>query len=145
MTHAVSQSGHRRPRLLVLLLVAGLLTAGLASGLGSALAADPSASPAGDRVVLHVGWTNDPDNLEAVNTAKWDGWTRMYGGAGAAFYTSYVRDGYRNLKPKAAAAGGSGGSTSTATIGVIGAFVALAVLVVIWLALRRRWGAAEEE
>ena len=38
------------------------------------------------------------------NTASWDGWTRMYGGTGAAFYTSYVRDSYLNLKPKAAAA-----------------------------------------
>ena len=37
------------------------------------------------------------------NTARWDGWTRMYGGTGAAFYTSFVRDSYINLKPKAAA------------------------------------------
>ena len=40
-----------------------------------------------------------PDKLEAVNTAKWDGWTRMYDGTGAAFYTSYVRDSY--LEPEA--------------------------------------------
>ena len=46
MTHPMSQPGarHRRPRLLLFALVAGLLVAGLASGLGSALAADPSAS-----------------------------------------------------------------------------------------------------
>ena len=53
--------------------------------------------------------TDYPEKLEAVNTAKWDGWTRMYGGTGAAFYTSYVRDSYLNLKPKAAAAEGSNG------------------------------------
>ena len=88
--------------------------------------------------------TDYPDKLEAVNTAKWDGWTRMYGGTGAAFYTSYVRDSYLNLKPKAAVAGGSGGAGTT-TIAVIGAVVALAVVVVVWLALRRRRGAAEEE
>jgi peptide/nickel transport system substrate-binding protein len=29
--------------------------------------------------------TDYPDKLEAVNTARWDGWTRMYGGTGAAF------------------------------------------------------------
>ena len=47
-----------------------------------------------------------PDKLEAVNTARWDGWTRMYDGTGAAFYTSYVRDSYLNLKPKAAGTDG---------------------------------------
>ena len=52
-----------------------------------------------------------PDKLEAINTAKWDGWTRMYGGTGAAFYTSYVRDSYLNLTPKAAAARTDGGGS----------------------------------
>jgi peptide/nickel transport system substrate-binding protein len=89
--------------------------------------------------------TDYPEKLEAVNTAKWDGWTQMYGGTGAAFYTSYVRDSYLNLKPKAAVAGGSGGGTSTTTIAVIGAVVALVIVVVVWLALRRRRGAVEEE
>ena len=70
--------------------------------------------------------TDYPQKLEAVNTARWDGWTRMYGGTGAAFYTSYVRDSYMNLKPKAAAAAGSGGGTGATTIAVIVAVVALA-------------------
>ena len=90
--------------------------------------------------------TDYPDKLEAINTAKWDGWTRMYGGKGAAFYTSYTRDSYLNLKPKAAVAGGSGGGTSATTFAVIGAVVALAIIGVVWLSLRRRRrGAAEEE
>jgi ABC-type transport system substrate-binding protein len=88
--------------------------------------------------------TDYPDKLEAVNTSRWDGWTRMYGGRGAAFYTSYVRDSYLNLKPKAAVAGDSGGAGTT-TLAVIGAVVALVVVVVVWLALRRRRGVAEEE
>jgi ABC-type transport system substrate-binding protein len=88
--------------------------------------------------------TDYPDKLEAVNTAKWDGWTRMYGGSGAAFYTSYVRDSYLNLKPKAAAAGGSGGASVT-TIVVIAAVAAIAVIGVALLVLRRRREAAEEE
>ena len=53
--------------------------------------------------------TDYPDKLEAIDTAHWDGWTRMYGGTGAAFYTSYVRDSYMNLKPRTAVAEGSSG------------------------------------
>jgi len=89
--------------------------------------------------------TDYPDKLEAVNTAKWDGWTRMYGGKGAAFYTSYVRDSYMNLKPKAAVAGGSGGGASGTTIAVIVVVAIAALGVVAVLVLRRRRGAAEEE
>ena len=89
--------------------------------------------------------TDYPDKLEAVNTAKWDGWTRMYGGKSAAFYTSYVRDSYMNLKPKAAVAGGSGGGASGTTIAVIVVVAIAALGVVAVLVLRRRRGAAEEE
>jgi peptide/nickel transport system substrate-binding protein len=85
-----------------------------------------------------------PQKLEAVNTAKWDGWTRMYGGTGAAFYTSFVRDSYINLKPKSGGVGATAGS-STLTI-VIGVAAALAAVVIVVLVLaRRRRGLAEEE
>ena len=84
--------------------------------------------------------TDYPDKLEAVNTAKWDGWTRMYGGTGAAFYTSYVRDSYMNLKPKAAAATAEDGGAGGLTIAVVAAVVLLAVIIVAWLLVRRRAG-----
>ena len=84
-----------------------------------------------------------PDKLEAVNTSRWDGWTRMYGGAGAAFYTSYVRDSYLNLKPKAAAAAETGGASGT-TIAVIVAVALIAVVAIVALVLRRRRAAEEE-
>jgi len=85
-----------------------------------------------------------PQKLEAVNTAKWDGWTRMYGGTGAAFYTSFVRDSYLNLKPKSGGVAATAGS-SALTI-VIGIVVLLAVVVVALVLLaRRRRGMAEEE
>ena len=74
-------------------LVAGLLLWGLASGLGSALAADPSASPGADKVVLHVGWTNDPDNLNpfiGAETSAYEIWLLNYD-----FLTGYSLD----LKP----------------------------------------------
>ncbi len=85
-----------------------------------------------------------PEKLQAVNTSRWDGWTRMYDGEGAAFYTSYVRDSYLNLKPKAAAAEGSSG-TSGLTIVVVAAVAVAAVALVAMFALRRRRGAVEEE
>jgi len=85
-----------------------------------------------------------PQKLEAVNTAKWDGWTRMYGGTGAAFYTSFVRDSYINLKPKGGGVVATGGSSTLAI--VIGVAAALVVaLVVIVLLARRRRGQVEEE
>ena len=89
--------------------------------------------------------TDYPDKLEAINTSRWDGWTRMYDGTGAAFYTSYVRDSYMNLKPKAAAATEEAGGAGGLTIVIIAAVALLAVVVVAWLAVRRRRAAAEEE
>jgi peptide/nickel transport system substrate-binding protein len=89
--------------------------------------------------------TDYPDKLEAINTARWDGWTRMYGGTGAAFYTSYVRDSYLNLTPRAAASGAAGGGSTGVWIAVAGV-VAVAVLAVVGvLVLRRRREAVEEE
>ncbi len=54
---------------LALLSVAALLLAGLAGGVASAFGADtssPAASPAADKIVLHVGWTAEPDNLNPM-------------------------------------------------------------------------------
>jgi len=87
--------------------------------------------------------TDYPEKLEAINTAKWDGWTRMYGGEGAAFYTSYIRDSYLNLKPKAAVEETSGGGSGL-VIGVVVA-VAVAVLAVVAVLVLRRRRATEEE
>jgi peptide/nickel transport system substrate-binding protein len=85
-----------------------------------------------------------PQKLEAVNTAKWEGWTRMYGGAGAAFYTSFVRDSYLDLKPRTAAvAATSGSSTPAIVIGVVAALVVVVVVVLVLARRRRRF--AEEE
>lgn len=50
-----------RRRLLAAVLV--VLAAGLVVGLGGALAADESPAPAGGKVVLKLGLTNQPDNL----------------------------------------------------------------------------------
>jgi hypothetical protein len=47
----------------VLLGVVLFAVLGLAPGLASALATSPSPSPAGERIVLRVGWLSDPENL----------------------------------------------------------------------------------
>jgi hypothetical protein len=47
----------------VLLGVVLITVLGLAAGLASALATSPSPSPAGERIVLKVGWLTDPANL----------------------------------------------------------------------------------
>jgi peptide/nickel transport system substrate-binding protein len=88
--------------------------------------------------------TDYPEKLEAINTAKWDGWTRMYGGEGAAFYTSYIRDSYLNLRPKAAVEDASGGGSIGTVIGVV-VVVAVAVLAVVAVLVLRRRRATEEE
>ena len=86
-----------------------------------------------------------PDKLEAIDTSRWSGWTRMYGGEGAAFYTSYVRDSYLNLRPKTAATAVAAEGSSATAIVVI-AVVGLAVIGVAAVVLvRRRRGAAEED
>ena len=83
-----------------------------------------------------------PDKLEAINTAKWDGWTRMYGGKGAAFYTSFVLDSYMNLKPKASS---SSSSSANSTLLIVIGVVVVVVIVVVVVLMRRRSGVAEEE
>jgi peptide/nickel transport system substrate-binding protein len=47
----------------LLLIVVALLAAGLVWGLAGALAASSSPSPASGKVVLKIGWTSEPDNL----------------------------------------------------------------------------------
>ena len=61
--------------------VAVVLAAGLAVGLGGALAADESPSPADGKVVLKLGWTNEPDNLNpfvGVSASCYEVWHLQY-------------------------------------------------------------------
>ena len=100
MTHSVAPSGRTpavRSRAAVRLVVATtlcLLAAGLVWGLGSALAVEPSVSPGANTVTLHVGWTNDPDNLNpfiGAETSSYEIWMLNYD-----FLTGYTLD----LQPK---------------------------------------------
>src|SRR5665648_1303678 len=57
--------GKRRmeQRRALVIAVVTLLAVGLVWGLSSALAGSESPSPAAGKATLHLGWTNDPDNL----------------------------------------------------------------------------------
>ncbi len=69
----------RRPW--VLGVAVGALAASLVWGLAGALAASESASPAGSKVVLRVGWTAEPDNLNpfiGYATASYEVWGLNY-------------------------------------------------------------------
>jgi len=84
-----------------------------------------------------------PRYLQAYNTAKWTGWTRVMNGNGPAFWAVDNQDTYLKLKPVAATQTGSGGSSTTwIVIGVVAAVVVVAALV---LTTRRRRGRADEE
>ncbi len=81
-----------------------------------------------------------PQYLEAYNTAKWTGWTRMLGGKGPAFMTTGYPQSYIALQPVATGTATSGGSGTWVAIAVA---VAVAALVVLWLLRRRRVHAEE--
>ncbi len=81
-----------------------------------------------------------PDYLEAYNTSRWTGWTRVMNGRGPAFYTAGNNDSYLNLQPQTAAT--SGGANLPVIVGAVVA-VAVVAAVAVWL-LRRRRTKAEE-
>ena len=68
----------------------------------------------------------------------------MYGGKGAAFYTSFVRDSYINLKPKSEGVAATAGSSTLMIVIAVAVVLAIALVVVLVL-VRRRRGLAEEE
>ena len=85
-----------------------------------------------------------PDHLEAYNTAQWTGWTRNQAGHGGAFYTSYNRATYLNLRP---AVGKGAGTKKGVWIGV-GVAVFLVVVgggVWLWFRVGRRGTRNAEE
>ena len=66
-----------------LLILALLLVVGIIWGLASALAASPAASPSSSsgKVILKLGWTQEPDNLNVFigyNSTCWEIWALNY-------------------------------------------------------------------
>ncbi len=73
--------GLRRGGLLIALALAAVLIGGLAVGLRGALASSDAPSPAADKTVLHLGWTNDPDSLNpfiGYESSSYEVWAINY-------------------------------------------------------------------
>ena len=84
-----------------------------------------------------------PRYLQAYNTAKWTGWTRVMDGRGPAFWAVENQDTYVNLKPVTATETSSSGGSSTWIVVVVVAVVIVVAAAV--LLLRRRRVRADEE
>ncbi len=82
-----------------------------------------------------------PAYLEAINTAKWTGWTQEFNGTGGAWEIEGNNASYLNLTPKVASTSAGGSSSSVIAIVVVVIVVAGAA----FLLLRRRTRHVEEE
>ena len=83
-----------------------------------------------------------PEELEAYNTAKWTGWTQMFGGIGPAWNCEGNYDSYLDLQPTTGSSGGS--SSATATIVIVAVALVVAALLVALVARSRRRAAQVE-
>ena len=85
-----------------------------------------------------------PDDLEAYNTAKWTGWTQMFGGTGPAFNCEGNYDTYLNLQPRVAVSS-SGGGTALVVVTIVVVIVAAGVVLGVVTRTRRRHRLSAEE
>ena len=82
-----------------------------------------------------------PKLLQAVNTAKWEGWIYNDLGGGQAFFRSASQKSYLTVRPKA---GVEAAATSSTWIWAAVAAALLVVIVVVLLVVRGRRRAVEE-
>ena len=80
--------------------------------------------------------TSYPQQCEAYNTAKWDGWTRVPKASGPVAFLMDNVDTYLNLKPKVGAPKSGGANTLILTVVIV--VVVLAVVAVLIVRRRRR-------
>ena len=78
-----------------------------------------------------------PEDLQAYNTAKWTGWTQMFGGAGPAFSAEGFIGSYLTLRPRVAAASHTS-SDKLVAVAIVAAIVAALVSVAVTRRRRRR-------
>ena len=84
-----------------------------------------------------------PDYLEAINTAKWTGWTQLFGGTGPAWQCEGNLTSYLDLRPATHGGSTSGGSNTTLIVVLVVVVLVVAGVVFVWV--RRRRGRAEDE
>ncbi len=84
-----------------------------------------------------------PDDVEAINTAKWTGWTQMFGGTGPAWNCEGNIVSYLALSPKAAVAATTDGSNSALIIVIV--VVVIVIVGVVLVVVRRRGRRIEDE
>ncbi len=77
-----------------------------------------------------------PDYLEAINTAKWTGWTQEFGGTGGAWQLEGNDASYLNLRPAGTAA--TKGSSSSTTLIVVVVVVVIVAGSIAFVVVRRR-------
>ncbi len=85
-----------------------------------------------------------PDQLQAFNTAKWTGWSQMFGGTGPAWNCEGNLTSYFDLRPAALTATTSS-SSSTTLIAVVVVVVIIAAGVTFVFVRRRRGRRVEDE
>jgi peptide/nickel transport system substrate-binding protein len=85
-----------------------------------------------------------PSVLQAVNVEKWEGWQPYVGGS---VWNNFLdRQSYIELKPKVAEAGTAASEGSSTTLWVVaGAVIAVALVVILVVLIRRNRGRAVEE
>jgi peptide/nickel transport system substrate-binding protein len=86
------------------------------------------------------------DYLQAVNTARWEGWTPYYSASGPVFYNGMIQC-YLNVGPKTGtvSSGAGGGGSTGLIIGVTVAAVAVVGVLAWWVLRGRRRGDRAEE
>ena len=78
-----------------------------------------------------------PEHLEAYNTDRWTGWTRVMNGSGPAIYSAGNIDTYLNLQPRAKTAANVSSSNLVPIVTAVG-LAAVAIAVVVWIVARNR-------
>ena len=78
------------------------------------------------------------DDLEAINTAKWAGWTQMFGGSGPAWNGQGNIASYLTLRPAVQSTTTSGRSSTTLIVVILVAVIVVAGVALVFVRRRSR-------
>jgi hypothetical protein len=84
--------------------------------------------------------TTYPDHLEAFNSDKWTGWTRVTNEQGPVFFSGGNVESYLNLMPK----GGAAKKGATGVWLALGVLAGIIVIALVAVMIVRRRGRVEE-